>query len=949
MKFKSDIEVQVGLKDNAGGLGSLGEVLSSTATGVEWLAQSAISASSNFTYYEVKNSSGLAISKGKAVMAVGTDGNSGHILIDELIADGTIPARYFLGVLETTLNNGDIGRVISFGELDQFNTLGQNGETWVDGQVLWCDPVNAGDFTTTEPDGPNLKIPAAFIMNAAANGKIQVRVQTNEGVKDLYDTSINGQIDGDVLAWNNTSKVWFNDSTLNVDYTNGRIGIGTTIPGRPLHVIGQMAIANAVGASSTGALLISCDSTSNKIYSRTVQNATGAHPIDFIQTSSTVMRIASNGNVGIGTTSPDSKLDVTGGDITVNTEGTGFMTFKYGAVGSETSKGSITTDGVDLKVNATADLLLLPTGNVGIGTTSPGTYAKLEVSTSQQYGGIVLSNGTNNVGWISGNSASNDNGQLSLSSGGVQKIQINAASNSYLNGGNVGIGTVSPSKKLHVVGTTQIDAAGAGGTLLLGRANGEPSIKAQTDNGGYLIMDSTSNFLSLNHYTNQNVILSSGGGNVGIGTTSPSQKLQVAGNIYTTGSVRIETAGNQLEFGNANVALQRTSNLLELGGYDGIVFKSSNTVLDSQAERMRITATGDVGIGTTSPTDKLQIDAPNSQLRLRDTDDGTFTQFSSSGNKLAIRQNSTTANHLWLTSAGEVGIGTSNPGYTLDVNGTFQGGGLVADPFAPTLNFIGNDVLYGNLSLGALPAKGIFGVADSGIVSDFPSSETIRINSSGNVGIGTSSPGTKLEIAGGDPLLELNTTSATGNPYMMWSQAGTRRSYMQHVDSGDNLTLASEYGGMRFLTGTSGAEVERIRITSSGFVGIGTTNPTTQLDVQGSIQARTHLYFNTLGTSSVPTWGIGLNASGDLVADDISSGKNFLFSNEGNVGIGTVTPATKLSVNGGVQVAHEPDTASAALVGTLRYRTSLNNSYVDMCMQTGATTYAWVNIVSNTW
>ena len=92
--------------------------------------------------------------------------------------------------------------------------------------------------------------------------------------------------------------------------SGGNVGIGTTSPGRSLHVIGQVAIANAVDANSTGALLVSCDGTSNKIYSRTVQNVTGAHPIDFIQTSSTVMRIASNGNVGIGTNSPNYKLSV---------------------------------------------------------------------------------------------------------------------------------------------------------------------------------------------------------------------------------------------------------------------------------------------------------------------------------------------------------------------------------------------------------------------------------------------------------------------------------------------------------------------------------------------------------------------------------------------------------------------------------------------------------------
>ena len=69
----------------------------------------------------------------------------------------------------------------------------------------------------------------------------------------------------------------------------------------------------------------------------------------------------------------------------------------------------------------------------------------------------------------------------------------------------------------------------------------------------------------------------------------------------------------------------------------------------------------------------------------------------------------------------------------------------------------------------------------------------------------------------------------------------------------------------------------------------------------------------------------------------------------GNVGIGTTSPSSKLQVDGAVQVANDTDTASASKVGALRYRTSGNNSYVDMCMQTGASTYAWVNIVQNTW
>ena len=236
-KFLSDIELDAGLVDVNGNTGTSGQILSSTGSATDWIDQNTITSSSDFVFFDVKNETGSTILKGKGVMAVGTDGNSGHILIDEMVADGSVESKYFLGVLEEDIANGGFARVISFGQLSQFDTRGQNGETWADGQVLWCDPANNGDFTITEPDGPNVKIAAAFILNSSTNGKIQVRVQANEGIHDLNDTKITSQVDGDVLVWDNTTGVWFNDSTLNVDYANSRVGIGTTSPSHPLTIV----------------------------------------------------------------------------------------------------------------------------------------------------------------------------------------------------------------------------------------------------------------------------------------------------------------------------------------------------------------------------------------------------------------------------------------------------------------------------------------------------------------------------------------------------------------------------------------------------------------------------------------------------------------------------------------------------------------------------------------
>lgn len=71
--------------------------------------------------------------------------------------------------------------------------------------------------------------------------------------------------------------------------------------------------------------------------------------------------------------------------------------------------------------------------------------------------------------------------------------------------------------------------------------------------------------------------------------------------------------------------------------------------------------------------------------------------------------------------------------------------------------------------------------------------------------------------------------------------------------------------------------------------------------------------------------------------------------NNGALGVGTTTPSAKLDVAGGIKIADDTDAAAVTKVGTIRYRTSGNNSYMDMCMQTGASTYEWVNIKTNSW
>jgi hypothetical protein len=201
----------------------------------------------------------------------------------------------------------------------------------------------------------------------------------------------------------------------------------------------------------------------------------------------------------------------------------------------------------------------------------------------------------------------------------------------------------------------------------------------------------------------------------------------------------------------------------------------------------------------------------------------------------------------------EVGIGTTNPLAKLQVNaggsdisaqlgldlfGSFKLGDVIA-------NYAGGGIFYDGtpgsedvqistrtFRISGSSGEGIEGASNGDVYlrSQFGVLATIDA-SNNNFGIGTVDPSTKLEVEGGDGLLQLSTTSSTGNPYMSFAQAGTRRSFIQHADSGDYLKLASEYGGINFFTGTGGTETEKMTILSGGNVGIGDTAPDAKLTV----------------------------------------------------------------------------------------------------------------------
>ncbi len=165
-------------------------------------------------------------------------------------------------------------------------------------------------------------------------------------------------------------------------------------------------------------------------------------------------------------------------------------------------------------------------------------------------------------------------------------------------------------------------------------------------------------------------------------------------------------------------------------------------------------------------------------------------------------------------------------------------------------------------------------------------------------------------------------------------------------------------------------------VLKNGNVGIGTTNPHGQFEVfRNSVTGTTvgdfvvdsdnkKVYVGRLSTTPYnSTDFIVRNRLGNqtfvVSASNYISLGNYNGANEQmrvvfdgitfGVGIGTTDPKSKLQVNGGVQIADDSDTASADKVGTLRYREDSTNSYLEICMKTGPSSYAWVIIKQNSW
>ena len=498
------------------------------------------------------------------------------------------------------------------------------------------------------------------------------------------------------------------------------------------------------------------------------------------------------------------------------------------------------------------------------------------------------------VGAVSSSAVST--GLITLRHSGTTKILLNANDNSYFNNGNVGIGTTNPDSKLEVAGgTTGIILSNLGDSSAYdavamtynGYNSGTPEFifQPKTNPGSGIV---NSYFRFKNRVSGgSNISNVTVDGKVGIGTDSPTEKLEVNGNI-------------------------------RLGNSASLLWGSNNLTL-------KTASSSTIGVFSLAPNSYGTVYAPRFQMLNASGVEG-----------VSIRTDASS-----YFNGGNVGIGTTSPSEKLEVQGgnikidttTNADAKLILNPYSSALG-----TAYQWELVGASSSQNYnFQIREAG--QAYVTVDSSVSGNAGYVGIGTTSPSSKLQVAGGIQMADDTATASA-------TKVGTMR-YRTAINEPVPVTGTDLVINGDFSNGTTGWSFGAGWAVSNGGATVSTAGITSDIrqsiSYVANISAATKFRYRfeitdiTAGSLRLfvnkPTFTQIANVSAVGVYEyvvEVSTGSNGFFylystSSSGNTFQGTVTNVSVLEV------------------------TEEDASYADMCMQTGASTYEWVNIVRNTY
>ncbi|MFH0829046.1 MAG: hypothetical protein V1907_02610 [Candidatus Kerfeldbacteria bacterium] len=642
---------------------------------------------------------------------------------------------------------------------------------------------------------------------------------------------------------------------------------------------------------------------------------TGAsgNPYGWLKLGSVVQLDTITDNVGIGTVTPAAKLDVVGdvrwsGSLLAGAVPwarlTGVPTF-IGGSGTGNYLARFTAG------TTIGNSSIFDNGNVGIGTTAPNNKLSIQADDNR---GTEVGTGANTIVLTPRNTGQGNSPLIDLINGGpsgkrniimsttrgLEFVDVSEDSawifrtNNLIErmridpSGNVGIGTTNPGAMLEVNDLSSTRPIG----LYINRSNGAATGASPTLKGLVVTQQSANDTVStiaIDATAAHNIGY---GGNVAVKGTAN-------GIVYDTGrgpGIGVYGIGNQAEINGAGTAIGVKGEATAAGVPSGYGY--------TYAGYFDNTAT--VGIH-------------NYGLYIKTASAGTY----------GIYQTGSGINYL----AGNVGIGTTSPAYKLDVNGDVGWSGSLLAGSVPWPRLTGVPTFIG-------------GSGTNNYLAKFTAGTTITNSSifdNGNVGIGTTSPGAKLDVAGtmnatgaasfGSDVNWAGTLTGGNVPWPRLTTFPAACPAGQYVSGvGSSLSCATlpasvsgsgtggtTYGYISRFNGSTSIQNSGLYQNGSG-IGINTTDPQYFLDVAGWARIEKLIIPQNTGALAFGNWNphISADTNGNGGTDfnfwNTTSGNpagkiNFrsydggafwmTIGNDGNVGINTTNPKSRLQVADG--------------------------------------------------
>lgn len=698
---------------------------------------------------EVRNETGATVTKGTVVYLNGARG--GKALIQKAQANAELTSSGTFGVIQSDINNNANGYAVIIGSVTGLNT-----SSYTAGNVLWLSPTVAGGYTTTKPSATNHAVYVGIVTaSSTTQGSIEVKIQNGYELDELHNVSITSNANNDALIYDSAIGLWKNKQIVTDAIVDGT----TTVAPSQNAVFDALATKEPTIASGTTSQyyrgdktwqtldktavgLSNVDNTSdlNKPISTATQTALNAK-------ENTANKNTANGYAGLGS---DGKLISNQLPAITITD-----TFVVGsqsamlALTAETGDVAVRTDlsksyilkGSNPSVLADWQELLSPVdgvtsvfGRVGSVVANTGDYTTAQVTetTNKKYqtdAQALYNDATSSI-------------QTQLNG---KEILTNKSTATTLGTSN----TLYPTQ--NAVKTYVDNKVGSGsGSLEFNSTdltvwnNGKSNVDTNISFGEGALRSNTTG--GWNTAYGQSTLYNNTTGNFNTAVGLASLPANISGQLNTAlgyGALNTSSTGNEnTGLGSASLGSNTSGNDNLASGYNSLGFNTtgSNNVALGVSAGSYISPSGN----NTLSNQSVYLGAQTKTFANNQTNEIVvgYGAVGNGSNTATIGNSSITRTVL----NGNVGIGTSSSGSaTLNIlnqasspflalrstNNVYEIAKMSFDQNTDILSIINNQ-----------------GAISSGITFGTNNSERMRITSSGNVGIGTTSPSAKLNVLG---------------------------------------------------------------------------------------------------------------------------------------------------------------------------------------------------------